>query len=238
MAKDFTPDISKSIWTCPYCQATVQQFDLGIVIQFTSSFPHQPYYETLFNGTQCSHCARVMIWHIDSSESGFLQRQNQKLYLQHTDSGSIKAKIIYPETRSIGESPNEDIPPEIQKIYEEARAVAPHSLRAANALLRTVLEKMVIGNGGEGAKLYHKIKNLADKNVITGQWAETLQNVRILGNEAAHPGEINFDEEVDAAFTNSIFSCINAFAQQTYTRKREDAELAKKAAELKALSKK
>jgi len=114
--------------------------------------------------------------------------------------------------------PNSDLPKEVKKDYEEAALIVEQSPRAAAALLRLALERLCKEQGQKNKKLQENIENMMQ----TGKLDETLwqacEVVRVIGNEAAHPGEINFED--DHEIVRQLFGLINIIANETITRKK------------------
>ena len=146
----------------------------------------------------CEHCEKIIIW-----------------YKQHQ---------IYPRTTSV-ESVNEDLNDEIKSLYSEASLILNDSPRAAAALLRLALQKLCIQLGEKGENINEDIGELVKKG-LTPNVQEALDSLRIVGNNAVHPGEIKLDENPDIA--RYMFSLLNFIADQTLTRKKKIDEIYKK----------
>ncbi len=82
-----------------------------------------------------------------------------------------------------------------KRTYTEAQKIAPLSPRAACALLRVALEQLVDyvdpDSSGQKANLATRISKLPGYS----SYKELFDACRIIGNKAAHPAEIDFDEE-------------------------------------------
>ena len=131
----------------------------------------------------------------------------------------LSEEMIYPLTR-IAPPANSDLPDEAEKIYEEAADIASRSPRAACALLRLALEILIKGFG-EGGTLNENIRNLESKGVDE-RTIRLLDIVRIVGNNAIHPGQIDIEESVDVQL---LFRLINRIAHQLITEPKETDEL-------------
>lgn len=87
-----------------------------------------------------------------------------------------------------------DMPVDVKADYEEARLVVNYSTRAAAALLRLSLQKLCRYLGEPGNRLDTDIRYLA-KRPEFGKWLiRTVDTLRITGNNAIRPGEINQDD--------------------------------------------
>ena len=111
------------------------------------------------------------------------------------------------------------MPDSIRKDYMEASTIAAESPRAAAALLRLVVEKLCHrAVNDESKSLNDCIKQL----VRDGSFSERIQKaadvVRIVGNNAVHPGEISLDDDLDTV--DSLFKLVNLICHDTITQPR------------------
>jgi hypothetical protein len=144
-----------------------------------------------FRMSYCEHCQFPTIWHGES--------------------------IIFPLNLS-AEPPNEDIPEGIKNDYEEARSICNLSPRGAAALLRLCIQKLCAHLGQPGKNINADIKAL----VVSGlphKVQEVLDSVRVIGNDAVHPGTIDLNDDSDTA--NQLFRLVNFIAQKMITEPRE-----------------
>lgn len=122
--------------------------------------------------------------------------------------------LIYPHAK-LGPNPAADMPAPVQAIYEEARAVASASPRAAAALLRVAVETLIDDLEPGKAKLNTKIGNLV-KRGLDPQVQQMLDTVRVFGNEGgAHPGTINMNETPEVL--GMLMFCVNTIVERMIT---------------------
>ena len=133
----------------------------------------------------------------------------------------LDGKQIYPLSSGI-EEPNIDMPENIKKLYLEARDVYPISKKSSAALLRLALQLLCKELGEEGKNINTDIANLVKKG-LSEVIQEALDTLRITGNQAVHPGELNLDENVD--LVESLFWILNFIIEETYSKKRKMKEL-------------
>lgn len=112
--------------------------------------------------------------------------------------------------------PNNDLNDEIKEVYNEAVAIAEKSPRAACALLRLAME-MLLKQLGEEGNLNEGIKNLVKKG-LNSQIQQSLDIVRVTGNNAIHPGKIDSRE---TAQPQVLFDLINIIAQALITQPKQ-----------------
>ena len=131
----------------------------------------------------------------------------------------VKKTVIYPV---VNQSPpaNADLPDEIKEVYVEAGAISQQSPRAACALLRLAIE-MLLRHLGEKGTINDGIRNLVKKG-LDPMIEQSLDIVRVTGNNAVHPGVIDFD---DASDVQPLFELINLIADSLLTRPKKVKEL-------------
>jgi len=114
------------------------------------------------------------------------------------------------------------MPEECKQDYEEARLVFTHSPRAAAGLLRLLVQRLVISLGQPGENLNKDIKALVEKGLPV-EVQQALDCCRVIGNNAVHPGEIDFDETPESAL--ALFGMINFIVENQITQKNKIAAL-------------
>lgn len=130
--------------------------------------------------------------------------------------------ILYPIKKTNLHLPSEDMPEDIAAIYNEALAVRPHSFRAAAALLRLAVQKLCQHLGKSGKNLNEDIGELVNDG-LSPRVQQALDVVRVIGNNAVHPGSINFDDNPKLAET--LFKLVNFIVEEMITRPREIKEI-------------
>src|SRR5258708_22812888 len=106
------------------------------------------------------------------------------------------------ETRMVDETTNmavnplqlTDMPEDVADDYNEARAIFVSSPRSSAALLRLALQKLCKHLGEPGKDLNTDIGALVAKGLPT-QIQQALDVIRVIGNNAVHPGQIDIREE-------------------------------------------
>lgn len=139
----------------------------------------------------CSHCGKYSIWH--------------------------EEKIIYPNFSGI-EPFNGDLNEEVSDDYMEAAEIVQRSPRGAAALLRLAIQKLCIQLGEQGKDLNTDIGNLV-KEGLPVRVQESLDSLRVIGNEAVHPGELDLRDDRETA--TSLFKLVNFIAEKMITEPKE-----------------
>ncbi|MBA7542878.1 hypothetical protein ES705_35203 [subsurface metagenome] len=116
----------------------------------------------------------------------------------------IREKMFYPET-GISPFPNPEMPESVKKLYLEAASISTKSPRGASALLRLAIQVLCKELGESGKNINNDIKNLVSKGLPTIV-QQSLDIVRVTGNNAVHPGQIDTD---DINVVNKLFELIN-----------------------------
>jgi hypothetical protein len=118
--------------------------------------------------------------------------------------------------------PNNDIPSEIKADYEEARNISSQSPRGAAALLRLCIQKLCKHLGEKGDNINDDIGSLVSKGLPV-KVQKALDLVRVVGNNAVHPGEMNLNDTPEVA--NKLFGLVNIIADVMISQPKQVDEL-------------
>ncbi|BDA62092.1 DUF4145 domain-containing protein [Shewanella xiamenensis] len=143
------------------------------------------------NISECYNCKEITVW--------------------------VHDQIVYPNTK-IEILPNQDLPPHIVKLFEEAREIVGSSPKGAAALLRLSIQYLCKELGESGKDINRDIASLVTKG-LNPLVQKALDVVRVIGNEAVHPGEINLDDNREMAL--QLFNVINLIADQMITHPKQ-----------------
>lgn len=141
--------------------------------------------------SKCEHCGGFIIW--------------------------LGEKIIFPESISV-DKPNNDLQEDIQVDYLEAAKILNKSPRGASALLRLALQKLLIQLGEKGININEDISALVKKG-LNPTIQKGLDFVRVTGNNAVHPGQIDLKDNLEIA--KKLFQVINFIAEKMITEPNE-----------------
>jgi hypothetical protein len=109
----------------------------------------------------------------------------------------IGDRVVYPRPRA-GIEPNPDLPPDVLRDYDEARGIVDASPRGAAALLRLGIQKLCQFLGESGSNINDNIASLV-RNGLDTRIQKALDIVRVIGNEAVHPGQMDLRDDRDIA---------------------------------------
>ncbi|WP_267433829.1 DUF4145 domain-containing protein [Sphingomonas sp. GM_Shp_1] len=107
--------------------------------------------------------------------------------------------------------------------YEEARQVLPLSPRGAAALLRLIVQKLLPIIGAKEDDINRMIGELVEKGTISTAIQQALDSVRVIGNEAVHPGTMDLKDDQNTAV--SLFRLINFIVEKAISEPKEVAAI-------------
>jgi hypothetical protein len=141
-----------------------------------------------FHMSWCSHCRGVTTWYNEI--------------------------MIVPDT-STAPLPHADMPEKVLPDFEEARSVLQRSSRSAAALLRLCLQKLCKELGEKGDNINDDIASLVKKGLPV-EVQQSLDIVRVVGNEQVHPGEL--DVRDDPLIAVELFKLVNFIVEDRISR--------------------
>lgn len=183
-----SPRYKKEAFTCPNC-STFSKHD------WTHTLVNESYGQ--FSGNigmgvekqkvnylylcKCEHCGYISFWYNEN--------------------------LIWPLNTGV-ESPLDEMPEDIKTLYNEASSIVELSSKGACAILRLALQKLCnrLAGQDEKKKIDGAIKKLVE-NGLPATLQKAMDTVRIVGDEAVHPGEINIDDNKDLAI--AMFRLLN-----------------------------
>ncbi|EMY60586.1 PF13643 domain protein [Leptospira terpstrae serovar Hualin str. LT 11-33 = ATCC 700639] len=138
--------------------------------------------KNIIKASTCDHCGNHALW---------IQGQN-----------------YYPGTgNSLPANP--DMPEPVLKLYNEASSISLKSPRGSAALLRLAIQILCKELGEEGKNINTDIGNLVKKG-LPELVQQSLDIVRVIGNDAVHPGQIDTDE-IDTV--SNLFELVNVIVE-------------------------
>jgi hypothetical protein len=140
---------------------------------------------------ECSHCNQHTFW--------------------------LNDKMIYPYN-GLAQLPNPDMPNDVRSDYEEARSIVSISPRGAVALLRLAIQKLCKHLGESGDNINTDISNLVKKGLPV-KLQRALDSVRVVGNNAVHPGQIDLKDDVETA--TKLFAFINIICDSQISQQKQ-----------------
>jgi len=175
------PKVLANLFTCPYCNAIAKQNWWLRNFENTFNININRSDHPIRVG-KCDNCLQSTVW--------------------------INDVLYYPDT-SNAPPPNADMPPDVLKLYLEASAISSKSPRGAAALLRLSIQILCVDLGEEGKNINTDIKSLVAKG-LPPIVQQSLDIVRVTGNDAVHPGQIAVD---DPETVGQLFELLNIIVQ-------------------------
>lgn len=114
--------------------------------------------------------------------------------------------------------PSPDMPPDVASDYLEARSIFEASPRSSAALLRLAIQKLCKHLGQPGKNINDDIGGLV-KAGLPVEIQQALDYVRVIGNNAVHPGNLNVADNPDTA--KALFELVNIIIDVMITRPRK-----------------
>ncbi|MDQ1772988.1 DUF4145 domain-containing protein, partial [Labilibaculum euxinus] len=188
--KHIAPTLNLKSFHCPHCGVLAEQTwsSHGVNCSYVQKQPNgnnvvstYPLEETLT--AKCKHCNLFSLWH--------------------------KEKMVYPLTGNV-ELANPDLPDDIKNDYNEAKDIVNISPRGAAALLRLAIQKLCTHLGEKGKNINEDIASLVKKG-LPKTMQQALDSVRVIGNNAVHPGTIDLNDRIEIAY--ALFGFVNIICE-------------------------
>ncbi len=173
-------------FNCPHCRAFASMLWFSPTDRTARAVPQHSMEDT--EVAKCTSCKQFSHW--------------------------VDFEMVYPLLDIQVEEPNEDLPDQVKADYIEAAMILNKSTRGAAALLRLAIQKLcnnlVKGKGDLNSKIGKLVETGLNKKV-----QQALDVVRVIGNEAVHPGQIDIKDDQEIA--QQLFKLVNIIAQQMIT---------------------
>jgi hypothetical protein len=243
------PSINKQAFDCPHCGAYTTQYWFIVFSKQTPNnitpiIPNNEFRESIKRDSSLEQDVKYkhLEW-CDNMDSGLIFFTESEYYPDNTAENIyfskcyhckkialwIHGNLIFPKEK-IGVMPNPDLPDEIIRDFEEARSILGESHRGAAALLRLCVQKLCINLGEKGKDLDDDIANLVAKG-LNPLVQKSLDIVRVIGNEAIHPGVLDLKDDRDTAL--QLLDLINSISEQMISHPKHIEEMYKKLPESK-----
>ncbi|OGB94372.1 MAG: hypothetical protein A3H39_11120 [candidate division NC10 bacterium RIFCSPLOWO2_02_FULL_66_22] len=231
--KSVPPSIKETAFDCPHCGAYTTQHWFEMCAEQldreerTPFIPDEQSRKKVLSDKDipAEMKAKMQDW-FDQWMSGqvFLEKRSQARYLYHEAHNVflsqcynchrfavwVHDRLLSPPARG-GPQANPDLPDHIHRDYEEAQSIVHLSPRGAAALLRLCVQKLCVHLGERGKNLDDDIASLVKKG-LNPLVQRSLDVVRVVGNEAVHPGVLDLKDDQDTA--NTLFTLVNLIVDQ------------------------
>lgn len=182
------PTFKSSSFNCPLCNAFAhfRWMHLQTANHYTRAWL-----------AACAHCAGSSLW-----------------WAEDDTSAANIGRMLVPAQSNVP-NPHPDMPPDVAADYAEARTISVASPRAACALLRVAIERLCTALKAEGDSINSQIGFLV-KQGLPVQIQQALDAVRVVGNNAVHPGKMDPDDVAEISTT--LFALVNLIVEDRITR--------------------
>ena len=181
------PEKGRKTFTCPHCHTLSSiEYQEGLFDRDKRYTPTGNYagYNTKVYIGRCLSCGKKIIW--------------------------IDDEYIYPDIQQ--HEPNSDMPNSVLQLYKEAGLIYNKSPRAACALLRLAIDRICNELGETDRDINKNIAALVKRGLPEGI-QKALDLVRVIGNKAVHPGQIDFDVD-DIETAQILFGLVNMIVER------------------------
>jgi hypothetical protein len=194
-----TPTFLASQFRCPHCRVQArQQWNTGaMTVAGPNGAVHEPVPYLWI--TVCGACQRRSVWM--GQDSRF-------------SPNSAAPHLVFP-ANSTAPPPAADMPQDVKSTFLKAGDVFDRSPEAAAALLRLALQELLPHLGEKGEHINTEIGNLVRKGLQV-EVQQALDIVRVVGNNAVHPGQIDLNDNRDIAV--QLFGLLNLIVERTITQ--------------------
>lgn len=179
------PGFRKNVFSCPHCSVVGRMWWEQLLIRNLTSTAASDIWTADCPNPECS---KKSIWRAET----------------HVQ------EMIWPTDAAAAEPAHDAMPTAIRADYEEARSIVAKSPRGAAALLRLVVQKLCVELGESGENLNNDIGALVEKG-LSRRIQKALDVVRVIGNNAVHPGEIRVEDDPSTAA--SLFRLVNLIVE-------------------------
>ncbi|TAF08228.1 MAG: DUF4145 domain-containing protein [Flavobacteriia bacterium] len=198
--KHFAPTFKEKSFHCPNCGILAEQtWTRSVIGNYLRIQPNgqqvsENFSLTNYSVAKCNHCENFSIW--------------------------LNNKMVYPLSGSV-EMVNPDLPDDIKNDYNEAKDIVNISPRGAAALLRLAVQKLCVNLGEKGTNINDDIKSLVKKG-LPQTMQQALDSVRVVGNNAVHPGTIDLNDNIEIAY--ALFGFVNIICEMLISQPKKVKE--------------
>ena len=162
----------------------------------------------------CPHCGAISNqewWGVSWNGHSYGSEDNLKIgKCQHCGNHTlwVQNKMCYPDSGT-APFPNSEMPESVKSIYLEAASIQAKSPRGAAALLRLGIQILCKELGENGKNINTDIGNLVKKG-LPQIVQQSLDILRVTGNDAVHPGQIDTDSQ---DIVDNLFNLLNVVVE-------------------------
>jgi hypothetical protein len=244
MAKYIAPSTKETAFNCPHCGALAKQYWHSVFCEYQKDDKPLPQIwakdlnvEEVFKGVKDKDKKEEYIALVKELQLGFPTKATERtdtyrmplLFNVHMSECFnckkvalwIYDSIVYP-VHVEAQQPNTDLPDEIKRDYLEASSILSLSPRGSCALSRLAIQKLLKHFGLSGQNINSDIAALVSQG-LDQRIQRALDIVRVVGNNAVHPGQVDLTDDRSTAET--LLRLINLIADRMISEPREVDEV-------------
>jgi hypothetical protein len=236
VAKFVVPELGADSFSCPHCGAIAHQSWYRLFLDRCAKdakpgIPDPAIIENIRNDRNFDRETKdrwVKYFQRKIAREVFSDRREPGMYLNdelenvaisvcyscNSFSVWIADGLLYPAPKYAIE-PADDMPGTVRPDYLEASSLVDISPRGAAALLRLCIQKLMVELKETGKDLNQDIGNLVKKG-LDPRIQKALDVVRVIGNNAVHPGQMDLTD--DKATAMRLFDLVNMIVEGMITR--------------------
>jgi hypothetical protein len=200
-----SPAFNLSAFNCPHCDAYSKMEWGKLSVNRFGSYRGTPVSTAL-----CAHCNQSSYW--VAEKTGVVSADVSE---------DFSGRMIEPAITT-APMPHVEMPDAVKGDFEEARLIAGTSPRGAAALLRLCIQKLCVELGQKGKNINDDIAALVAAGLPL-QVQQALDVVRVVGNNAVHPGEMSEDDLAEVC--HSLFELVNHIVEDRIARPKQYAAM-------------
>jgi uncharacterized protein DUF4145 len=243
MAKEVVPQLGLDSFSCPHCGALAHQFwfnvypdgykrdqrpdtiELSEVAEFIKLIEKDDTaskrVQTLYSRFKKNEVTYEKLEYSSNSTWRMLNMFMSQCHACEGFSVWIKDKLIWP-AQSLRIGPHPDIPANVKDDFIEAADIVERSPRGSAALSRLVIQKLMVALGEKGENINDDIGSLVKKGLEV-EIQQAMDVVRVIGNNAVHPGEIDLKDDAGTAL--ALLQLINLIVERRISTQKRIAEM-------------
>lgn len=202
-------------FSCPFCNGIAVHDWKYEILNFSNHQANILHVGKYLILAKCQGCEEVSVW-LTEELTNITSRPTEFF------GGDSPELLLYPFTTPDLPKANEDMPEDVKGIYDEACLVLKASPRSSAALSRLAIEKLVDHLEACGNNLNSKIADLVSKGLPV-RIQQMLDSVRVIGNNAVHPGEIDLSDDTQLAL--SLLNFINLIVENQISQPKRIDEI-------------
>lgn len=216
-------ELGSTAFQCPHCQtlATQRWFDTNNACKITNDILDYIYKANIeqFYNTSINVFLKIVEHNSRQNFTFFIPNELSISTCSSCENFTVwvNGEMKYPKVTSLP-APNNDLNEDIKELYIEASNILIESPKGATALLRLALQNLLKQVGKSGKNINADIKELVTEG-LSPKIQQALDLVRVVGNNAVHPGQINLDD--NAGIAHKLFGILNFIAEELITKPKE-----------------